>query len=187
MKNSDEEIPTLKEVFELCKEKIFINIEMKDLKVKETLREVLKMIKDFGMEDQICLSSFIPEYLQEIKSLNIEIEYGFLIENEGHETLKTLTIENYPKLDFIHKGTVNLHFSHCNEENIDIIRKNGLGVHVWFSKNPKHYENENVTEDEASFKKLLEFGVDVICTNYPDKAIKVRQEFMEAKQVKVCC
>jgi glycerophosphoryl diester phosphodiesterase len=181
VKNSEEDIPTLQEVFDLCKEKIFINIEMKDLQVKEALKQVIKLIEDNKMENQICISSFISEYLEELKILKKEIEYGFLIEAK----IKNLNLENYP-IDIEHRGTVNLHYSHCTKENVEFIRKNKLGVHVWFSKNKTHYKDEIVTENEEAYKKLLALEVDVICTNYPDVAIKVRQEFMEAGKIKVC-
>lgn len=159
---------------------------MKDHNVKESLSIVIKLIEDFKMENQICMSSFIPQYLSEIKNLKKDIEYGFLIDNKDFNQLKPLNSEHYPELDFEHKGTINLHFSHCTKENIEFIRKNNLGVHAWFSKNPLHYKDNIVTEDEVAFKKLLDLGVDVICTNYPDIALKVREEFLESEQIKIC-
>lgn len=162
---------------------------MKDRQEKEALLAVIELIKQNKMENQICMSSFLPKYLEEIKNLEFEIEYGFLVWGFGkdpddyhYRNIRPLNKENYPNLDFAHRGTVNLHFSHCNKENLEFVRKNKLGVHSWFSKNPKHYKDEIVTEDENAFKKLLELGVDVICTNYPDVAIRVREEFMESER-----
>lgn len=169
---------------------------MKDTDVKEAFNLTMNLIEKNNIKHQICLSSFKPGYLTELKNSekHNEIEYGFLIEIEGFDKLKPLNFENFPELDTEHKGTVNLHYSHCTKENIEFIRQNKLGVHVWFSKRAHHYVDDIITENEYAFKRLLELGVDVICTNYPDVALKCREEFLrnekknseENESIKVC-
>lgn len=42
----DQTVPTFEEVLNLCKDKIFINVEIKDLNTAETFREVIKLIEE---------------------------------------------------------------------------------------------------------------------------------------------
>ena len=50
-------IPTLEEVFQLCKNKIFINVEIKDFQIEETFNKVIKLVEDYHMQNQIQISS----------------------------------------------------------------------------------------------------------------------------------
>ena len=45
LKDSEQKIPTLEEVLDLCKDKIFLNIEIKDHQVEETFNIVVKLIE----------------------------------------------------------------------------------------------------------------------------------------------
>jgi len=152
----------------------------------------MDLIEENKIENQICISSFNPEYYKEIQSLKKErekekekeqdIEYGYLVEIDNYENIKTFTLEDFQefKIENVFKGTVNIHYSLCTMENIEFLKKNKFGIHVWFSKREKHYKDKIIFENEEAFKELFAKGVDVICTNYPELAIKARKEYMEA-------
>ena len=44
-KDPEQKIPTLEEVLDLCKDKIFLNIEIKDPQIEETFGKVVKLIE----------------------------------------------------------------------------------------------------------------------------------------------
>ena len=46
MKETTQKIPSLQEVLDLCKNKIFINIELKDNDLNETFNQVIKLIEE---------------------------------------------------------------------------------------------------------------------------------------------
>ena len=55
LKETNQKIPTLEEVLDLCKNIIFINIELKDSDINETFNKVIKLIEDKKMINQIAL------------------------------------------------------------------------------------------------------------------------------------
>ena len=71
LKETNQKIPTLSEVFELCKNKIFINIEIKDLNVIETFNKVIKLIEEKKMINQVAISSFNIKYYNLILNYNL--------------------------------------------------------------------------------------------------------------------
>jgi glycerophosphoryl diester phosphodiesterase len=85
-KFSGEHIPTLREVFELFKGGIAINVEIKELEggqVQQGLEEaVIKLVKEMGMHEQVLISSFNSRCLARARELDpsikiaLNIEYG---------------------------------------------------------------------------------------------------------------
>ena len=80
LKETNQKIPTLNEVLNLCKNQIFINIELKDPNVIETFNQVINLIEEKKMLNQIALSSFNSKYYGLILNYNLtheeKIEFG---------------------------------------------------------------------------------------------------------------
>ena len=78
----DQTVPTFNEVLDLCKNKIFINIEIKDPNINDTFNEVIKLIEEKKMFNQIAISSFHHDYFNLVSKYNKEhddkIEFGYL-------------------------------------------------------------------------------------------------------------
>ena len=123
---------------------------------------LIALIESFDIHHQIALSSFNHDYHLELtnRGLEIEYEFGFLYNNDGEE-------EKF--YDWSKSGTVNLYAKHADEEKVRIAHQNGRAVQVWFWRDP--------LESEETFINLIRMGVDIICTNYPDIALKVRNEY----------
>ncbi len=157
---NNQKIPLLKEVFEFCKGKIFINIEIKDKQVSNMIDVLIPMIEYFNINNQIAISSFNHEYHNELlrRGIDQEYEFGFLYNYDGED-------ENY---DWTKPGTINIYSNCVNEEKVKLAHEHGKAVVVWFWK-----EGE---ETEEKFEKLINYGVDVICTNFPDIAINTRKK-----------
>ena len=87
-----EKLLTLKRALEFIKEKsLYLNIEIKDVKEnfsdEKIVSTVLAEIKELGIESQILISSFRPEYLSLLKSLSPNIATAYLANDCNHENL----------------------------------------------------------------------------------------------------
>ena len=168
-KYKGKEIPKLEEVLDLCKNNIFINIELKDYQYELTFNIVIDLITKKNMFDQIALSSTKNKYLQLIYhnniNNNIKIECGHILRIFS----KTKDIIN------IYGCSMNIRAFEINEDIVKEAHKNGLPVMAYFLKE----DNEN---DEI-YKKLIDFNIDVICCNFPNKALKFRNKYFYEKYI----
>jgi glycerophosphoryl diester phosphodiesterase len=160
----NEAIPTLEDVLLICKERIFVNIEIKDGQFSECLDQVLSLVKIHNMITQVAISSFKHEYYHEIKKRceTESIEFGFLYETTHGEVCDFKIHEE------IKNNTLNVWYKEVNPELVEKAHKNNIAVHCWFCM--KDDETEDV------FKYLMDCGVDVICCNNPVLALKVRED-----------
>ena len=99
-----EKIVTLDEALYFFKKNNFpVNIEIKDLSgtscEKNAVKKVLDLVQKHNMENLVIISSFNHDYLQEIYSLNCNIQRAVLQEKEHPKNilkyLKKLKIKNY--------------------------------------------------------------------------------------------
>jgi glycerophosphoryl diester phosphodiesterase len=162
-KDAEQKIPTLEEVLDLCKDKIFLNIELKDGQIEETFNIVVKLIEERNMLDQIDISSFRHEYYKCIEKYNEEhqkkIEFGYLYYDKKDK--------EFIPYNYEHSGnTMNVYHKDVTKEMVEKAHKNNIPVMVWLK-----FADE---ESDKDYKKLLELGVDCICCNQPDKAKKYR-------------
>ena len=164
------EIPTLEEVFNLCKDKIFINIEIKDFQYELAFNAVTDLIKKKNMFNQISISSLRHQYSKLIEEYNknneIKIECGYIY---------------YPDIapnDFTNtRGcSLNVHVGVVDDILVKKAHKNGIPVLVYFRMNDE--------EDDSIYQELFDYGVDVICCNSPSKALKFRDKYYKTKNRK---
>jgi len=79
-----ETIPTLEEVLVLCKDKIQVNIELKE-ETYRVVKPTLELISKLDMFNQVCFSSFVHKHKNNVeearRQLGIDnsIEFGFLV------------------------------------------------------------------------------------------------------------
>lgn len=162
VKGKDEGIPSLLEVFQLCKDKIFINIEIKDKSHKKCLDQVLSIVRELNMDDQIAISSFQHEYWHELRKMNEFIEFGFLYDTTEGQTCEFCFDQDRKN------NTLNVWYKEVTPELVEKAHKNELAVHCWFCMAD--------VETEDIFRYLFNCGVDVVCTNSPSLAMKIRDE-----------
>ena len=156
-------MPRLSDVFELAKNKVFINLEIKDPRIDLVFPKVVELIEKYNFFDQIALSSFHFGYYNKIKEYNEQknknLTFGFLYFR---------TKEIY--FNYSHKGnSLNLFWPYASKRVCDKAHKNGMSVMAWFLMNQK--------ENDEIYKKLIENGVDVINCNEPVKAKKFRDNY----------
>lgn len=164
----DQPIPLFEEVLILCKDKIFINIELKDDRIQLTFAKVIALIEKYNMFDQVAFSSFKHKYYDEVTKYSEEknkpLEFGFLYEAQDKKD------EFIPYKFNVHgKISMNLPQKDVTKEIVTKAHSLGYAVHCWFCMKDK--ENDEV------YKRLIECGVDAICCNEPEKAKIFRNSY----------
>lgn len=143
-------IPTLAEVFEVCADDCFINIEIKDPKATQSVvRMIAEQIKFGRNQDCILISSFDWQVLQSIRTMNNRIRLGVLTEHH---------IE--PAIAFAQNiQALSIHPNHrtLNAENSALIRQKGFEIHTWTVNEPNDID------------RVKALNVDAIITDYPDR------------------
>lgn len=152
-------IPSLESVFRLCKDKIFINMEMKELQVKEGFDKVIQMIEKFDMGNQVAFSSYNFNYWKElVASINL-FEFGYIGNYYNDMTLKNV------------KTTWNIYHQNITKTVVENAHQKNIGVMAWFSLKDK--------ESDELYKSLFDNGIDVLCSNYPVQAKKYRDKYFK--------
>lgn len=147
--------PTLGEVYELLKPYgLQINVELKTgINPYPGIEEkCLELAAKAGMEDKILYSSFNHMSLERLRALNPDVYCGALYESV---LLRPWRYAKDHKMNALHP-----HFRHvmylpgyCEKAH-----KAGIEVNVW------------TVNTERDMKAMIEAGVDMIITNYPDRA-----------------
>ena len=139
VRNGNDKMPTLEEVFQLCKGKLFINIEIKDGRYDKLFPVLIDLIKKYDMFDQISLSSFkhnYAKYVQEFNQKNEKkIEFGFLYGKKIIFDLFKYDTEN---------TTINMYYSDVTKERCDKFFK------ICYAEN-----NETVDDNVLMIKYML--------------------------------
>lgn len=141
-KYKGETIPALEEVLQLSKDNIKLNIELKPRKKKDKLAElVANMVTEYGLEDQVKISSQSYESLLKVKEINPLIDVGLIV---------TFGIGDFSKMnvDFI-----SVEYEMAKEELIYTMHALDKEVHVWTINDKKKAEN------------VIKLGVDNIITD----------------------
>jgi glycerophosphoryl diester phosphodiesterase len=149
-------IPTLREVFELCKGKVNLNLDLKYRNEGEGLEEkVAALIEEYEMQWQCVISSTSLTALEHIKKLNPDIRTGYITYQiyRGY-----LTNDN---IDFFSVRS-NLITKTVSSE----IHKAGKEIHVWTVNNRSELERmkllgvDNIITDDPSYAKEVLYQED---------------------------
>ena len=154
------QIPTLREVLEQVKPGgMEVNIELKTgIYWYPGLEEkTVELVKAAGMENRVIYSSFNHYSVQKILELDAEAETTYLYSDV------LLNVENYAK----NTGVCGLHPAVYHLKMADFLesyQRSGLKVRVW------------TVNDEADMRQFIEKDLEAVITNYPDRALRVRDE-----------
>ncbi len=147
--------PTLGEVYELLKPYgLKINVELKTgINPYPGIEEkCLELEAKMGMEDKILYSSFNHMSLERMKNLNSAAYCGMLYDSV---LLRPWRYAKENKMEALHPHYLNVLYmpDYCAKAH-----KAGLEVNVW------------TVNTERDMKRVIEAGVDIMITNYPDRA-----------------
>lgn len=151
-------IPTLKEALELTKNLNWsINIEIKDATGQACdtwiVEKTAELIRELEMSGNVLVSSFNHSYLKRMKKAAPEISVAVLIDKPVPDPVTLLrdieAIALNPNQKYLDLATVHA------------VRAAGFGVFPWTVNLP------------ADMKRLLDWGVTGIITDFPDEAKKL--------------
>jgi glycerophosphoryl diester phosphodiesterase len=158
---SGERIPTLREVLELARGRILVNIEIKNpthgqYAITELADRALREVKKTEMLNQVIFSSFNPIALERIKT-RVPRAWVALLYHKDWNSLREITAgESF----FI----LNLRRNFLTKEKITKIHRAGMKVNVY-------------TVDPAEeMEQFIQWGIDGIITNQPGQLIKILQK-----------
>jgi glycerophosphoryl diester phosphodiesterase len=158
---SGEKIPTLKEVLELTRGQMLLNIELKkgDLgryTMMDLADRSLQEVEEVGMLNQVVFASFDPSAIDRILEKNPQIPVA-LIYNQSwtfpHEVTGGRSI-----------SVLSCSGKVLTETNISKAHQRGMKVIAWTLNTEEHMQH------------FLNMGVDGIVTDYPDRLIKILQK-----------
>lgn len=151
--------PLLEEVLDLIKPTgLGINIEFKNSRIPyEGLENKChELVVKAGMEDRIIYSSFNHHSLQRMKRIDSRAVCGLLYD-----------CCLFDPADYLRKAGVEAMHPRfwdvlLNPEDYERVRQQGGKTHVW------------TVNDDREMRKVFDAGVDIMITNYPDRALAVR-------------
>lgn len=150
------QIPTLEEVFEALGEHLLFNVELKESGRAAQLAEtVTALIRRYGLEKRILVSSFNPVNLMHMRRLARDIPIGYLY-------MPNMALVGWGARCLI--GTHEAqhpHYSMVNEQYMAWARKNHYRVNVW---------TVNKADD---IRRMCDLGVDMIMTDDPKLAVGI--------------
>lgn len=149
-------MPRLRDLMEIAKNKIFIDLEIKDQRIDLVFPEIIKLIEEFNFFDQISICSPFYGYYDKILEYNKHhhhnLVFGFLYNKDD------IYLFDYSK-----KGSsLNIYWADATKNVCREARRNGMAILAWIDID----DIENI----GIYKQLIENGVDVICCNRPDLA-----------------
>ena len=144
-------IPMLQSVLKLIDNKAALNIELKGDNTADKVNHIVNYYieKEGWSPDNILISSFKWDELRDMRNLNKDIKIAVLTEEDPLEA-----IEVAKELNAV---AINPNFRTLTKENTAKIQSEGLKVYTWTVNEPE------------DIQKMVEFGVDGIITNYPER------------------
>lgn len=157
-KEKNQNIPTVEEVIKQFKGKTKFMIEIKGTK---PTKNIIELIKKYKIQKDSIIISFKPKALIEAKKIMPEIKTALLWDITSRIRHKT-NIQNKFKL--------------AKKIGADAIYPYEKYISKRFVKTAKKYELEVYTyiaNDEKTVKRLIDCGVDMIESDYPDIAHRI--------------
>ncbi|MGL5437520.1 MAG: glycerophosphodiester phosphodiesterase family protein [Lachnospiraceae bacterium] len=155
----DERIPSLEEVMEVCKGKLNLNIEIKNVGKNSVLPEkVVELILNHGMQQQCVVTSTSLSYLKRVKELAPELHTGYIV-SAAYGDFYTIDA-----VDF-----VSLRYNFVTESLVESIHEQGKAVHAW------------TVNSKNEMERMQMLKVDNVITDYPVRAREIlyREEAAE--------
>lgn len=154
-------IPTLKEVLELAKGRALVNVEIKNpthkrYSITELAEKTLAEVQKAGMIDKVIFSSFNPASLEWIEGKEPRAWTAFLFHRPWNSLRDIPGSKEY--------SVLNLRNIHLTREKVAEIKKAGKKINV-YTVNP-----------EEEINQFVDWGVDGIITNHPDRLLKILQK-----------
>ncbi len=156
-KFSGEKIPGLVEVFDLCKNRAMVNIDLKSMDAVEPL---VNLIREWDFEDHLVITGKVPESVPSFRKAGLHLtmfweqgtEFGRRLDEKNfreaiHMAIRSAREQFLPGFLF-HSGWIDpsiVHYAHLH----------GLAVHVY------------AVDDRETLGRVIEANVDGVMTDDP--------------------
>jgi glycerophosphoryl diester phosphodiesterase len=146
-----EQIPTLKQVLELLKGRVMLNVELKG---PDTAEPVYRLVKELGWgNDKLTISSFDWDMLTEYKALDLDARIGVLTFKNHSEALRYAEKSNAYSFNPFHKL--------LTKKTVEQAHAEGILVYTW-------------TPNKAiEINNAIKKDVDGVISDYPDRIISL--------------
>lgn len=141
-------IPTFQEALELIRDKLYIILDVKKESFRSTGLEerICKILNDFGLRDNIIVSSFNPLVLKKFAVLAPQFHLGFIFRSRSH-----IFMSNGTPLKSLHAR-----YRILSQKYVAALQEKGYRIYAW-------------TVDKADqMLKVIKEGADGIITNKPE-------------------
>jgi len=147
-------IPTLEEVLDLIKGRVFLNIELKGTQTALLTNEVIQNYFERSEWDssKIIISSFNWEELKIFYSVNTQVSIAVLTEDDP--------VDAIPIAKQLNASAINPDFTSLTASNASKIKKEGFKIYTWTVNDP-----QNIAE-------MMILNVDCIITDFPERVPK---------------
>lgn len=152
-------IPSLREVFDWLKtNRLLCNIEIKNnhFSYDGIEEKVIELIKQYRFEERIMISSFNHDSLVYIKKLYADIETAPLFSDR--------LFEPWTYAEYLGAKGIHPHFGAVTDQMIQASMQAGIAVRPY------------TVNKEKDVKRLLKLHCSAIITDYPEKAVKLREQ-----------
>ena len=158
-----EKIPTLEEVLAEFGTSLGLNIEIKSTPGFEAddglEQKIAALVRQYNLADSALISSFDPFRLASLHRHDPELRLGFLYEGRPDRYPPDFD----PIITAKSFNAVALHppFRIINQALVALTRENGLAINTW------------TVNEIADLQRMIDLGIDIVITNYPDRLVKL--------------
>ncbi|WP_457639775.1 glycerophosphodiester phosphodiesterase [Persephonella sp.] len=152
-----EPVATLEEVIEAVRGKTGLFVEIKE---PETTESVVNLIKNAEVEKQVCIISFYEEALEKVKKIDGSLQTGLIYMKPPGKIEEAKEVGAEIVLPYYRLAT---------ERAVAFAHRMGLKVVSW------------VINDFEVLKQVYRNGTDCIASDYPDTAVKWREDITEGR------
>ena len=152
-----ERIPTLDEVLTAVEGRILLNVEIKSEAVaRGVVARVAAAIREHGMVEQVVVSSFSPEALQQMHETAPEIRTAVLYNTKFHQGQDAVEI-----VSDLGASVFNIKRQRLTRKMLRRCRENDVPVGLYTVNKPRR------------LRRLVKKGIDAIFTDHPDRLIEI--------------
>ncbi|WP_078545850.1 glycerophosphodiester phosphodiesterase [Litchfieldia alkalitelluris] len=152
-------IPTLEEVFEWAESnQLEINVEFKNslFEYEGLERKSIELVHKYKLQNRVIFSSFNHESLVKAYKIDPTIEGAILYMEKMYEPWE------YAKI--LHLGAIHPYRRTVRLDIVEACRQNKVAIRPF------------TINDKKEMKKLIDFNCDAIITDYPSKALEIRDK-----------
>ncbi len=154
-----ERIPLLEDILTLCKDQVFVNIEIKPQRSFDVVFKVVELLEARDAFGGCCVSSFDHKLLAVVEDLTRgKLEIGYL-----YDEAKAVPL---PSLSYIvsHGNTANLCFTDITPALVEALHSHGMGALAWVTS--------AIPREQDWYNSLILAGTDILCVNRPDLLLR---------------